>query len=123
MINVGNTTQHQGDPISVYIFILVLEVLSFLVRNNKEIKGLIILDHLFLYTFFLENKGSIEELATTFTLFSSFSGLKLYISECKICGLPPSSLKGVEISVCGMQSADLTRDALKVLGIFLLINT
>ena len=88
MINVGITTQYQGDPISVYIFILVLEVLSFLVRNNKEIKGLIIFDHLFLYTFFLENKGSIEELAT-FTLFSSFSGLKPYISECKICGLPP----------------------------------
>ena len=29
MINVGITTQYQGDPISVYIFILVLEVLFF----------------------------------------------------------------------------------------------
>ena len=41
-INDGNTTQYfhlergtcQGDPISVYIFILALEVLSFLVRNK-----------------------------------------------------------------------------------------
>ena len=103
MINGGNTTQYfhlerrarQGDSISAYIFALALEVLSFLVRNNKEIKGLDIFDHLFLYaayaddTFFLENKESIEELVTTFTLFSSFSGLKPYISECKICGLAP----------------------------------
>ena len=37
-----------GDPISAYIFILALKVLSFLVRNNKEIKGLSIFDHLFL---------------------------------------------------------------------------
>ena len=41
-INDGNTTQYfhlergtcQGDPISAYIFILALEVLSFLVRNK-----------------------------------------------------------------------------------------
>ena len=46
VINDGNTTQyfhlergaHQGDPISAYIFILALEVLSFLVRNIKDIK-------------------------------------------------------------------------------------
>ena len=54
-INGGNTTKYfhlergarQGDPISAYIFILALEVLSFLVRNNKNIKGLNIFDHLF----------------------------------------------------------------------------
>ena len=55
IINGSNTTQHfhlergarQGDPILAYIFILALEVLSFLVRNNKDIKGLNIFDHLF----------------------------------------------------------------------------
>ena len=97
VINGGNTTQYfhlergvrQGDPISAYIFILALEVLSFLVRNNKDIKGLNNFDHLFSYTayaddttFFLENKESVEELVKTFTLFSSFSGLKSNISKC-----------------------------------------
>ena len=77
VINVGNTTQYfhlekgarQGDPFSDYIFVVALEVLSFLVRSNKDIKGLSILDHLFLYTayaddttFFLENKESIVDL-------------------------------------------------------------
>ena len=64
--------------------------------------------------FFLENKESIEDLVKTFTLFSSFLGLKRNISKCEICGLAP--LKGVEMAVCGMQSVDLTRDAIKVLG-------
>ena len=126
VINGGNTTQYfhldrgarQGDPISAYIFILALAVISFLVRNNKDIKGLNIFDHLFLYTaygddtFFLENKKSIEELVKTFTLFSSFSALKSNISKCEICGLGP--LKGVEMAACGMQSVDLTRDAIKI---------
>ena len=38
----------QGDPISAYIFILALGVLSFFVRNNKDINGLNIF-YYFLY--------------------------------------------------------------------------
>ena len=135
VINGGDTTQYfhlergacQGDPISAYIFILDLEVLSFLVRNNKDIKGLNIFDHLFSYTayaddttFFLENKESIEELVKTFTLFSSFLGLKPNISKCEICGLGP--LKEVEMAVCGMLSVDLTRDAIKILSVYFSYN-
>ena len=131
VVNGGNTIQYfhlergarQGDPISAYMFILALEVLSFLVRNNKDVKGLNIFDHLFLYTayaddptFFLEHKESIEEVVKAFTLFSSFSGLKPNISKCEICGLDP--LKGVEMAVCSMQSVDLTRDAIKILGVY-----
>ena len=115
VVNGGNTTQYfhlergarQGDPISACIFILPSEMLSFLVRNSKDIEGLNIFDHLFLYlayaddtTFFLENKESREELVKTFTLFSSFSGLKPNISKFEICGLGP--LRGVEMAVCGM---------------------
>ena len=96
-INGGDTTQYfqlergacQGDPISACIFILALDVLSFLVRNNKDIKGLNIFDHVFLYTayaddttFFLENKGSPEEYVKTLTLLCSFSRLKPKISKC-----------------------------------------
>ena len=135
IINGGNTTQYfllergvcQGDPISAYIFIFALEVLSFVLRNNRDIKSLNIFDHLFLYTayaddtmFFLENKESIEELVKTFTLFSFFSGLKPNISKCEVCGLGP--LKGVEMAVSGMQSVDLTRDALKILGVYFSYN-
>ena len=135
VINRGNTTQYfhleredrPGDPISAYIFIFALEVSSFLVRNNKDIKGLNIFDHLFLCTayaddttIYLENKESIEELVKTFTFFSSFSSLKPNISKCEICEL--GLLKGVEMAVCGIQSVDLTRDAIKILSIYFSYN-
>ena len=98
-----------------------------MVRNNKDIKGLNIFDHLFLHTayaddttFFLGNKDSIGELVKTFTLFSFFSGLKPNFSKCEICGLGP--LKGVEMTVCGMQTVYLTKDAIKILGIYFSYN-
>ena len=48
VINRGNTTQyfilgkcaHQGDPILAYLFIMVLEVLFFLIKNNSCIERL-----------------------------------------------------------------------------------
>ena len=104
----------------------MLEVLPYLVRNNKEIKRSQFFYHLFLYavfaddtTFFLENKESVEELAKIFTLFSYFSGSKLNISKRKICELDPP--KGVEMAACSMQSVDLTR-AYKVFGIYFSYN-
>ena len=110
---------HQGDPTLDYIFVLALEVLSCLVRNTKDIKGLNIFDHLFVdtgyaddTTIFLESKESIEEIVKTFTPhFSPISGLKPNISKCEVCGL--SLLKRVKMVVCGMQSVDLTRDTIK----------
>ena len=84
VINSGKTTQYfqlnrgarQGDPISPYLFILVMEVLFTLIKNNEKIQGLDILDYRFLYsasaddsTFFLRNIDSVIELAKTFKEF------------------------------------------------------
>ena len=60
---------------------------------------------------FLENKESIEE---------SFSDLKSNISKFEIYGLDP--LKGEEMTVCRMKSVNLTRDAIKTLGIYFSYN-
>ena len=49
-------------------------------------------------------------------MFSYFLGLKPNISKCEICGL--DLLKGMEMVVSGMQSVDLTRDAIKISGIY-----
>ena len=47
-------------------------------------------------------------------------GLKPNISEREICGL--GTLKGVEMAVCSMQTVDLTKDVIKLLGIYFSYN-
>ena len=57
-INGGTTTQYfnlersarQSDPVSGYLFILVLEILFLLIKKHPEIKGIEIFQHCFLYT-------------------------------------------------------------------------
>ena len=55
------------------------------------------------------------ELARTFKEFSSFSDLGPNMSKCEIAGIV--SLKGVKAAVCGMKNIDLTKDAVKIIGI------
>ena len=102
IINGGNTTKYfklengtrQGDPIFAYQFILVLEILLLCVKENKNIKGPNIFNHIFLYiayaddtTFFLKDKESLIEVMKAFDIFSSFSGLKPNKSKCEVAGI------------------------------------
>ena len=130
VINGGFTTPYfnlekgarQGDPISAYLFILALEVLFELIKNNADIRGITIFNHAFLYTafgddstFFLNDLLSVKNLIDTFNVFSLFSGLKANFNKCEIAGL--GSLKGVLEAVCGLKSINLTADTIKILGV------
>ena len=64
-----NREARQGDPILVYLFILVLEILFLLMKDNPRTHGLSIFDHCYLYsayandtTFFLKDINSIKEM-------------------------------------------------------------
>ena len=74
-INGGHTTTYfhlereakQGDPISVYLFVLALELYFILIKSNKNIHGINIFNHDFLYTahaddttFFLKDLDSVK---------------------------------------------------------------
>ena len=84
----------QGDPISAYLFILVLEVLFELIKNNADIRGIATFNHVILYTtfaddltFFLDDLSSVKNLIDTFKVYFLFSGLKANFSKCEIAGL------------------------------------
>ena len=65
----------QGDPISAYLFILVLEIAFILITTNNNIKDLNIFNHNILYTMytddtpvFIKNINSATEIIRTFNL-------------------------------------------------------
>ena len=131
VINGGKTTPYfklergtrQGDPISAYLFIIALEVVFSLIKANPDIKDLQFFSHAFLYsgyaddtTFFLKNERSATEVIKTFDKFYLFFGLKFNNAKCEIAGIGVK--KGVKMTVCGMDCIDLTKDVIKILGIY-----
>ena len=70
-------------------------------------------------TFFLRNLGSIKGLLNKISLYSSFLALKPNLSKCEVDGI--GLLKGVKVAVCGIKCIDLTKDAIKILGIFFFV--
>ena len=135
IINGGKTTKYfkllrgtrQGDPISAYLFILVLEIVFAVIKQNPKINGLEFFQNKILYTayaddttFFLKNKKSVEEVLFNFNEFSIFSGLKPNLSKCEIAGI--GALKGVKVALCGMQCINLKEETLKILGIHFSYN-
>ena len=113
----------KGDPISVYLFILVLEIAFLFIMQNENINDLNIFENIFLYTtyaddttFFLKDKNSVIELTKTFDIFSTFSGLKPNKSKCEIA--VSGALKGVKLALCGIECIDLMLNAIKILEIY-----
>ena len=109
------------------MFILALEVLFELIKNNADIRGITIFNHTFLYTafaddstFFLNDLLSVKNLIDTFTVFSLFSGLKANFSKCEIAGL--GSLKGVLEAARILKSINLTTDTIKIVGVHFSYN-
>ena len=59
----------QGDPVSAYLFILIMEILFIQVQNNKKIKGITIFGFEFKLSsfaddvsYFLQDLDSVKEL-------------------------------------------------------------
>ena len=131
IINGGKTTKYfklergarQGDPISAYLFILVLEIFFIFVKNNPKVKGLNMFKHEFLYTayaddttFFLKDRNSIIELMNELNTFSNFSGLKPNKTKCEIAGI--GVLNGLQVALCGMKCVDVNNETVKILSYF-----
>ena len=63
VINGGSTTLYfklekgvrQGDPISAYLFIIVLEIIFVIIKSNANIKTPYIFNHNYLYTAYADD--------------------------------------------------------------------
>ena len=130
VINGGITTKYfkfeigarQSDPVTAYLFILCLEILFMLIKNSKNIKGIETFQNTFVSAyehdsdFFLRDKISINELMNTINYFLSFTGLKPSLSKCEVAGI--DALKGAKVAICGIKYIDLTKEAIKISGVF-----
>lgn len=92
----------QGDPLSPYIFILCAEVLSLMIKSNKDIKGINIngMDYNLTQfaddtTIFLDGtEKSLQETMDTLSLFAHLSGLKINTSKTKAVWIGAKKFSG-----------------------------
>ena len=134
VINGGRTATYfrlergarQGDPISVYLFILTLELFFILIKSNKNIRGFHIFNHDFLYTayaddiFFLKDLDAVKNVLEMLNQFYMVSGLRPNFSKCEIAGI--GSLKDAKVALCGLKSLDLTKENIKILSVHISYN-
>ena len=113
---------NQGDPLSPYLFILVLEILFIQVRNNPLVKGFRISDieiKLSAFaddtTFFTRNKESLNRLLNIMRKFREFSSLHANVKKREACWIGRSKFRTYKPVNCKVTS--LIRSSIKILGV------
>ena len=82
----------QGDPLSPYLFILFAEILAALIRNDKDIKGIQILNTTFVTSQYADDttmildgsKTSLERCLHVLKLYADTSGLCINVDKTKV---------------------------------------
>ena len=131
VINNGRSTGYfrpergtrQGDPLSAYLFILALEVLLIQIKENNDIKGIIINNtniKLSAYaddTYFLASDViSLQYIFKTCEIFQQFSSLKLNLDKSHACWIGVAKRKSETPINCHW--VNLQMDKIVVLGTY-----
>ena len=113
----------QGCPISALLFIMCAEVLAIAIREQQNIKGIVVgtkeikLTQYADYTcVYLNGSNSLENIVKLFEDFYRYAGLKLNIDKTEAIWLGRNNRYG---KICGIK---ITQEPVKVLGIWLSKN-
>ena len=115
-----NSGTRQGDPISAYLFILLLPVVFVMIKSNQNIGKLRIFEHDLLYTAYTNTTFAVKQQTSViwilvFDNFSKISGREPNKSKCEIAGI--GALKEITVVPDGMQCINLNEQTVKILTI------
>ncbi len=118
----------QGCPLSAYIFIICIEILSRQIDTNVEIKGLTLCENEIKQTLFADDasftldgsENAFKELIHTLDTFSKISGLKLNKSKCT--ALKIGELRHNPSQWCNSNRYTWSNDQASTLGIIFTNN-
>ena len=124
-----NRGTRQGCPLSPYIFNIMIEILSHLLRQNKDIQGFKLFDKHVKLTAYADDvtifmDGTQKDLATTCSVLDSFnkiSGLKVNYEKSAILRI--GTLRNTQVRYCTERRFAWTSKGTKTLGIYFTNDT
>ena len=118
----------QGDPISPYIFLLCVEILAILIKNNENIKGIRVGDKEFVISQYADDTSlildgsevSLKYALLTLKFYAKISGLGVNIDKTSVIWI--GSMRNSNRILCSEYELNWVKDKFSLLGVTLSTN-